>query len=530
MRRPLAALVLLAVGLLAAPVASASSYADVIDITFPTVQGVTFGDDYHDGRSGGRVHKATDLLGEKLMELYATVGGTITALPETQPGHGWTLTLSGDDGRQYSYLHINNDTPGTDDGRGGTEWAYAPGLVEGSRVERGQWIAYMGDSGNAEGTSPHLHFEIVDPAVSDPYGTNRVNPYPSLVAAVERGDYAAAGGGVVSSLEDAPGVERIAGPDRIATAVAISERTFSRADAVVLAAGYTFADAVVAGPLADALGSPLLTTGAEGLDDRVATELRRLRTHEVILVGGPAALGEPVVDALGDLGIETERLAGDDATGTAAVVAERVWRLRGTGAGERAALVALGSHPEPVRAWPDALTAGWAAAVLDVPVLLVTPDEATGETLASADGADLVLVGGEFAITPEVEGQLAEVAGDVDRWAGQDRFGTALAVLEAVVDDAEAAQVQTIWAATGYGYADALTAAPAIAAEGAAFVLIDGSGQGADRRLDSWLAQHATANEQLVVLGGEDVVGAGGVAALQRRLVDPVLDEDDDDD
>ena len=55
-------------------------------------------------------------------------------------------------------------------------------------MERGQHIAYLGDSGNAESTAPHLHFSITDPAITDPYGTHIRNPYPSLMAAEDAGD------------------------------------------------------------------------------------------------------------------------------------------------------------------------------------------------------------------------------------------------------------------------------------------------------------------------------------------------------
>ena len=101
-----------------------------------------------------------------------------------EDSYGRHITLCGDDGREYRYLHLNNDTPGTDDGAAGLEHVFAPGIRQGLRVARGQHIAYMGDSGNAEATAPHLHLDVFDDAVLDPYGDNRINPYPSLMAAL----------------------------------------------------------------------------------------------------------------------------------------------------------------------------------------------------------------------------------------------------------------------------------------------------------------------------------------------------------
>jgi hypothetical protein len=89
---------------------------------------------------------------------------------------GNMLQLTGDDGWVYWYIHINNDTPGTDDGKNPTRWILAPGIHVGSKVKAGQFIAYMGDSGDAESTQPHLHFEIHEPdgTVIDPYTSLRL--------------------------------------------------------------------------------------------------------------------------------------------------------------------------------------------------------------------------------------------------------------------------------------------------------------------------------------------------------------------
>jgi hypothetical protein len=173
--------------------ADAPAYDDVIDLTFPSVPSrVTFADWYDAPRSGGRVHMATDIMGPKLTPIYAAVGGVVTRLVQVDDQYGYRLAILGDDGRTYSYLHLNNDSPGTDDGAGTPAQAYAPGVTLGGEVVRGQHIAWMGDSGNAEATAPHLHFSITDPNVVDPYGSHYLNPYPSLVEAKASGDVSTA--------------------------------------------------------------------------------------------------------------------------------------------------------------------------------------------------------------------------------------------------------------------------------------------------------------------------------------------------
>jgi hypothetical protein len=85
------------------------------------------------------------------------------------------LALRHDDGWESWYIHLNNDTPGTDDGLG---YGIVDGLESGSHVTAGQLIGWVGDSGNAEWAGSHLHFELHDPA-----GTV-VNPTPHVDAAI----------------------------------------------------------------------------------------------------------------------------------------------------------------------------------------------------------------------------------------------------------------------------------------------------------------------------------------------------------
>lgn len=151
----------------------------VRNIAFPVIGKVSYGDDFGDPRSGGRTHEGNDIMGAKLMPLIAVTDGTISYVNYPQPSWGYSVGIKDSDGYEYWYLHINNDNPGTDDGNGGGFFAYAPDIVRGSKVVKGQLIGWMGDSGNAEATQPHLHFEI-----HTPEGTP-IDPYQSLKAALK---------------------------------------------------------------------------------------------------------------------------------------------------------------------------------------------------------------------------------------------------------------------------------------------------------------------------------------------------------
>jgi hypothetical protein len=119
-------------------------------------------------------------MAPKMTKILAAQSGVVTFAPNPEPSYGYMLTVKGDDGYTYNYIHINNDTPGTDDGMGGIDNAYAPGITKGARVNQGQHITWVGDSENAEEIGSHLHFEI---RLSD--GT-AINPYPYLLASLEK--------------------------------------------------------------------------------------------------------------------------------------------------------------------------------------------------------------------------------------------------------------------------------------------------------------------------------------------------------
>jgi murein DD-endopeptidase MepM/ murein hydrolase activator NlpD len=135
-------------------------------VAFPVLGPTTYYDGWNDCRDGcTRRHEGTDLIGVRMQPLLAAVDGVVTRIDHDNPGiSGVALAITDADGWRYNYFHLNNDLPGTDDRRGAAAWRTPPGLQVGDRVRAGQVIGYMGDSGNAEVSVPHLHFEIRDPS------------------------------------------------------------------------------------------------------------------------------------------------------------------------------------------------------------------------------------------------------------------------------------------------------------------------------------------------------------------------------
>ena len=196
-------LVLIAVLALAAS-ASAAPEKGVPRLIFPVVGETTYFDDFGAPRAGGS-HQANDLLAERHAPAVAVEAGTVKFWT-TSWAAGCMLYLYGKSGTTYLYIHLNNDLTAKNDNRGkcvaGT--AYAPGLKSGAKVAAGELIGYVGDSGDANGIHPHLHFEI------HPNDGAAVDPYPYLKKAQPLLFYAERGatvelsltGTVVSALDD----------------------------------------------------------------------------------------------------------------------------------------------------------------------------------------------------------------------------------------------------------------------------------------------------------------------------------------
>ena len=118
-----------------------------------------FYDDWGEIRGNGkRVHEGIDIRAPKGAPVVAIADGKINTISYSDSS-GYYIAIDHKNGWLSLYVHLNDDIEGNDN-LGGKETAFAENIYLGAEVVAGQTIGYLGDSGNAEGTVPHVHFEV----------------------------------------------------------------------------------------------------------------------------------------------------------------------------------------------------------------------------------------------------------------------------------------------------------------------------------------------------------------------------------
>lgn len=150
-------LILLLLGVLAGTAAARPAPETIL---FPVVGSATYYDDFGEPRGQGG-HEANDIIAERGAPVVAVEPGRVEFW-NTSARAGCMLYLYGRSGTTYLYVHLNNDLTEGNDNKGGCGpgVSYAPGLRDGQKVRAGELIGFVGDSGDANGIHPHLHFEL----------------------------------------------------------------------------------------------------------------------------------------------------------------------------------------------------------------------------------------------------------------------------------------------------------------------------------------------------------------------------------
>jgi putative cell wall-binding protein len=243
-----------------------------------------------------------------------------------------------------------------------------------------------------------------------------------------------------------PVVTRLAGADRydMAALVALRARP-AGAEVVYIASGENYPDALSAGPAAVHRHGVLLLVQRAVVPAAAAIALGAMNPASVVIVGGTASVSDAVEARLQALAprATVERIDGADRYEVSRTIAARAFTAGATGA-----FIATG------RAFPDALSAGPAAAVLDQPVLLVDggppADIPTVRLLDSLRAADVNLMGGTSSLSSTLESSLRLVR-SVTRIDGADRYAVSQRINEVLLQDYD-----TVYLVTGANFPDAL--------------------------------------------------------------------------
>ncbi|WP_419916316.1 Calx-beta domain-containing protein [Candidatus Poriferisodalis sp.] len=324
------------------------------------------------------------------------------------------------------------------------------------------------------------------------------------------------GGGSGSSGDDreARETERLWGPDRYATSLAVAREVAAAADAklttVVLAGGHSWADALTAGPLAGALDAALLLTAPDGLPAGTVEWIKSLGVTEIIAVGSTEHITDTALEALADIDADIERITDPSPEATAVAVARRVGRPETLGPLLGRTVIVASS-----RVFVDALAAGPLAAKGPHPILLVGQDGLHPHTAAYlAEHADhVVIMGGTAAVSTEVEDQIRAIsqanrAGDrpmaITRLGGTDRYDTSVKFARWLASPALEGRVcfttDVVGLATGTDPADAAASAPLLARRCAPLVLTRPD------RLPPIVASYLRRAGELIVFGGTKAI------------------------
>ncbi len=297
---------------------------------------------------------------------------------------------------------------------------------------------------------------------------------------------------------------RISGDDRYETANEISKRTFPGGSKTVLIAnGLNYPDALAAVPLAYEVDGPiLLINGKTGeISDETLKQIAELGAEKIYLLGGTTAVSKGIEDTL-KKSYEIERLGGDDRYETAALIADEYVEV--TGKVYDTVFIASGLN------YPDALSAGSAAALNGAPILFVDKGipAATAEKLKDVE--TIYVAGGSVVVSEAV---YKELPGKTERLAGDDRYLTGIEISKKFFAETEA-----VYTATGWDYADALTGGVAAAKDTAPLLLVDGKINTVPKTTTDYIK--ASKAERLVVLGGSAAVNDTVMKLLQAAVAE----------
>ena len=261
---------------------------------------------------------------------------------------------------------------------------------------------------------------------------------------------------------------RLSGTGRIDTAIAISQKGWTKSENAILAYGMNYADALASAPLAAALDCPILLTqnDPKGLETTVVNELSHLGVKNVYVIGGVYVVSENIENTLRvKYGYNVTRLAGMGRYETSIKIAEKLLEIRrskGKGNFTNAYFCSAGSFADALAISP--------VAGIELNPILYAPASGSSLRQANAEMYDFVgrlgtrnttIIGGIYAVSKEAAADLQTITGRVpvrvDAGTTGGRYETMLNVCKKY--DSVFTNKNAVCVATGANFPDALAGA-----------------------------------------------------------------------
>lgn len=299
---------------------------------------------------------------------------------------------------------------------------------------------------------------------------------------------------------------RLAGSDRIATAINISNQGWKKANNVIIANAYSYPDALAGAPLAYKLDAPiLLTVGEDSLEKNITDEIKRLGAKNVYILGGNAAVSDKISKSLSSSGYTVKRLSGESRYETAVAIAKQLASLTGKKPSEL--FFVSGAN------FPDALAVSSIAALKGCPILYVPAagsiDKSTADYVSSSGCKKATILGGTAAVSDAGKNSISKLGVTVSRVSGSDRYETALAIYKKYDSVFKG---KTIAVATGENFPDALAGGAYAAKLGCPVILV---GKKVSSGMKSYVSDMKV--KTVYIFGGVNAVSDDTVSKLIAR-------------
>lgn len=243
-------------------------------IPVPVLLGIevgSFTDTWGEARADGRTHEGTDILAPKDAYVVAPADSVVSQTGFGANGGNFVYTIN-PGGERYYFAHLDR---------------YAAGLEAGTILKKGDLIGYVGNTGNASGGPPHLHFCI--------YASGAQNPFPRLTKTFSDAERVDAVAAILNNSADSGSEARVMVGNYVAffrRVVAVG-LTVPKEITQALGSAVTPSAAVTGGGV---VGSRNLTVGFRG------TDVVLLQTTLIAQHTGPAATALAAAGATGYFG------------------------------------------------------------------------------------------------------------------------------------------------------------------------------------------------------------------------------------